>query len=707
MFIAMKKLLFISVLLFSLTARSQNPCSGGLFPTVDSLRSFINIHIRNSAINAFTNLRLNSAMVGVTQWLDCIQRNGMDSINIIDASGSDPDTIKVYRNGQFAFYKLLPPGGGSGSTESVSNAGAGYQLVKPKTGNDYPVKTIVPGTSVSLDSTANTVTINVDTANIPKTVIRAGNNITLEYTEPATPGNPDTVTIIASSAVNKIEFISLAENAIYQNDDLIGKDILHLSIEGDEIGSLARTTAYYTFNATTGTISLTNGLFAADDYVLILYKDGTGEESASSFTPDSLSNVIAWYDFTDQSALTLNTGRVAQASDKSGNGNHVTQATFGEMPAWSAASGGYVFFDSARTSSLNKTLSTPVQSNYTIYLVIRKPSTNAFVNSAEIISTNNENGSHGIQEKNMPYYLNQAYSSFDGVANIAHTANSFHYNNYILLRYTIMSGNTANWHVNDEPNSRFGIFGPGVGDDPVIDFIRFGVRVGLPTNFYLKEAIVIADTVDDGVDIAMWNYMKNKHTLPSRDYIMMIGDSHTYGIQSGTNQNKPAYVNLMERTGIPVYNNGVNGSKAYDPSNPSEPLNLNNIKSTWLAQGNPSKGYVVFSYGTNDPPATVADPAWKASYKASIQAFIDAGYNPNKIIIWSPPYTTHPSYAPQVNASATIAAEIAAEMGIKFADVRQAMIDAGLDINTVVGGDDIHGDDAIHDVIAATIAAQL
>lgn len=592
-------------------------------------------------------------------------------------------------------------GGGSGNNNS--NTGSGYRLLNAGT---QELRTLYAGFGLIYDSTTNAggLTGKVDSANLPKSIFRAGDNTSLNYA----PGNPDTITISSSgSNVNKIEFVSLTENATYQSDDLIGKEILSLSIEGDEVGSIARSSAYYTFNSTTGTISLTNGLFAEDDYVLILYKGGGEEDVGSSFTPDSLENVLAWYDFTNSSSLTFSSGRVSQVNDLSGNGNHATQGTFAGMPAWSASTGGYAFFDSARNCSITKTLSSPVSGNYTVYLVIRKPSTNAFVDGGEIVTLDDAGGSQGIGERNSSFYLGNAYSSYDGSTSIAHTANALHFNNYILLRYSIMSGGKANWHVNDEPASRVGYDGPGVGSDPVIDFIKFGQRAASPTNFYLKEALVIADTVDDGVDQQVWTYMKNKHTLPSRDYIMMIGDSHTFGYQSGTPQNKPCYINLMERTGLPVYNNGISGSKAYDPAAPSTATNLNNIISTWLAQGNPDKGYVVFCYGTNDTPSDVANPAWKASYKASIQACIDAGYPTNKLIICSPYRNTNASYQPQIDAAAVIAEEIADELGIKFADIRQAMIDAGLDINTVSGGDLIHGNDPIHDVGAATIQAQL
>ncbi len=54
------------------------------------------------------------------------------------------------------------------------------------------------------------------------------------------------------------------------------------------------------------------------------------------WTPDQLgANLFAWFDSADYSTITESGGAVAQWSDKSGNGNHVTQATAGYKPTYS------------------------------------------------------------------------------------------------------------------------------------------------------------------------------------------------------------------------------------------------------------------------------------------------------------------------------------------------------------------------------------
>lgn len=62
-----KIILILGILLAAQAVQSQtlNP-----FPTTDSLRKFINKWIRNSAVDAFTNLRLNTALIGMSRFVD-------------------------------------------------------------------------------------------------------------------------------------------------------------------------------------------------------------------------------------------------------------------------------------------------------------------------------------------------------------------------------------------------------------------------------------------------------------------------------------------------------------------------------------------------------------------------------------------------------------------------------------------------------------
>lgn len=158
----MKKLIIaIGILIAVGNVKAQVDCSNLMFPSIDSLQRYVNIHIRNSAINAFTNLRLNTAVIGTTQWLECLKARGVDSFDVVDAAGADPDTLKAYRNGAFAFYKLLPAGGGGGGTPGGSNTqvqfndasafGGDTRLLFNKTTNTLTTDTVISLKSI-LDS---------------------------------------------------------------------------------------------------------------------------------------------------------------------------------------------------------------------------------------------------------------------------------------------------------------------------------------------------------------------------------------------------------------------------------------------------------------------------------------------------------------------------------------------------------------------------
>lgn len=89
----MKKIVLILTLAFAAgTVQAQ-------FPTTDSLRKYINKYIRNTAIEAFTNLRLNTAMIGSLKFVDSayggqvksLYRNG-DSVYLVTLKN---DTFRI------------------------------------------------------------------------------------------------------------------------------------------------------------------------------------------------------------------------------------------------------------------------------------------------------------------------------------------------------------------------------------------------------------------------------------------------------------------------------------------------------------------------------------------------------------------------------------------------------------------------------------
>ena len=110
----MRKLLFILLLFVSFAGYSQNK-----FPSTDSLTNYINRYVQNSAVNSFTNGRMNNILIGLTQMVDTLRSAGyVDSIWI-----GTGDTLK-YRIGSSTFVIGKVTGGGSLNLQQVTDNGS-------------------------------------------------------------------------------------------------------------------------------------------------------------------------------------------------------------------------------------------------------------------------------------------------------------------------------------------------------------------------------------------------------------------------------------------------------------------------------------------------------------------------------------------------------------------------------------------------------
>lgn len=103
----MRKILFIGALFVCSIAQSQT------FPGTDSLRAFNNKHIRNSAINPFTNMRLNTLLKGIINEIDSTVANAsiFDSTYIYSAVNAKSDSSHTHAaaditSGTFADARL-------------------------------------------------------------------------------------------------------------------------------------------------------------------------------------------------------------------------------------------------------------------------------------------------------------------------------------------------------------------------------------------------------------------------------------------------------------------------------------------------------------------------------------------------------------------------------------------------------------------------
>lgn len=107
----MKKiLLFLLLATFGIAAKAQ-------FPTKDSLNAYINKYITNSAFTAFTNLRLNTALQGLLQYIDTARSGAIDTAFKINDS-----TLRIITQLPDTFDVQVGSGAGSVTLDSARTA---------------------------------------------------------------------------------------------------------------------------------------------------------------------------------------------------------------------------------------------------------------------------------------------------------------------------------------------------------------------------------------------------------------------------------------------------------------------------------------------------------------------------------------------------------------------------------------------------------
>lgn len=188
----MKKIIFILALCTSaVSVKAQ-------FPNKDSAERFANKWVRNSAVDAFTNQRLNTLLIWMMRYTDS---TGIKKMEV------DGTTLRIITVGKDTFSVTLPGGdGGSGNTNS--NIGSGFRLAVPNTNN---IKTIFAGLNLLLDSSSNTnaLTFKMDTAGISAYYLRIKDSVS-KYVTPARLSDS-----IASARASMIGYITERGDTIY------------------------------------------------------------------------------------------------------------------------------------------------------------------------------------------------------------------------------------------------------------------------------------------------------------------------------------------------------------------------------------------------------------------------------------------------------------------------------------------------------------
>lgn len=336
-------------------------------------------------------------------------------------------------------------------------------------------------------------------------------------------------------------------------------------------------------------------------------------------------------------------------------------------------------------NSLNLTPSPVTTTPATYYMLVRTP----LHNVGSIFSWDNPNGDAGA------IYLDSVRSRvYTGLAPYnSKTLYSLRRNTWYLLKVKVVDNKNFWLEVNDEPTHL--LAGDVTGTPLDLDYFKFLGDIGVE----VAEVRLFNRDIDSAENKAVKDYFIDKYALaePNKK-IMVLGDSHTYGVQSGSPANTPYLPLYAASTTYSVYDYGYSGASTWSTGfNVDLPAIYHNFnKGKW------SDYWVVFNYGSNDAGNYNGDwTAWKANYKAIIQTFIDSGFDPQKIVIVTPPYSEGIFVRDKLPIIRTAITEIATELNLRLADWCTAMENAGLDAGSSAnGGDGIHTNDAGHQIMS-------
>lgn len=426
-------------------------------------------------------------------------------------------------------------------------------------------------------------------------------------------------------------------------------------------------------------------------------------QSFALFNINTIPNLRAWFDATDVATVTIATG-VSQWDDKTSNNNDLTSGTGANQPAYFSSGGSnnkaYLQFNS--TDDLFKAFSTPDSGAVTVYMVMKQT---AFTTQGITYSFGSLNGADGLMPSANTDLLGVYWglSNYDG--NFQNGANANTGTGEWQLVKAVFRGNNDNYVIKnlqggmqyDNSPETIGAGTPSVLKNDWILFQYFS------NPWQLSEAVIVKGEPSSINDNSIKSYLIGKYLIPQRKLALMYGDSHFAGLMSGTPLGRQCYQTATKDKNYDVMNEGVSGSAvlALGVVGGATGKNLEDLYNDYDAYVVPNSPVVIFQYGTNDG-ANPSNPVWVASYKNSIQHFLDLGVPASKIIICTAPYTTNPSY-PNLAASVPVISGIATDMGIQFCDFYTYMQGLSLDCYTVSGGDGIHGNGTIHDAMATLL----
>lgn len=140
--------------------------------------------------------------------------------------------------------------------------------------------------------------------------------------------------------------------------------------------------------------------------------------AGSSWSPLSLTGLLAWYDWSNTGSITSSSNLVSQINDLSGNANHLTQSTGAQQPSTGVNTINGLNAGTFASSKwvLNTTLSSAGSQPYTLYMVVN---ITTFANFGFIFgrATQDANVS-GIGTRSTPSFMIRSSTSVSSTATV-------------------------------------------------------------------------------------------------------------------------------------------------------------------------------------------------------------------------------------------------------------------------------------------------
>lgn len=407
---------------------------------------------------------------------------------------------------------------------------------------------------------------------------------------------------------------------------------------------------------------------------------------------DSIAGMQGWL-ASDTPNIVLSGSDVVSWNDKYGSGDNFAFAA--NRPVYAATggpSGGPII--TKPTGRNLKLGSAPiVGSPYSIYAVVRTPT---IITASPLIFTGTRSGSTGFR------YVD-ATSSYiylgEGVF-YGRTHYDVQRTGWMLLCMRVQDNNSIWVEINDEPVAYFKQDAGGSTQTTILD-------LGTEYNgIEIAEIRLVPSILSEADNATVKQFLVAQYglTMPANK-VILFGDSHADGVQSGSPTGTPFRTNMLADTpGLSLVRNSANGKCAANANGTGNFFQIADLYA--LSKWNAYK--VVLCYGTNDCATASGGYGWtswanwKAIYKTNIQKFINAGWDPADICILTPPYSTNAWLAGNLTTVKDLIKEIATELSLTLIDWWQLCVNDSHDISAL-GGDGIHGNNATHAYIRTAL----